>query len=163
MLCLFFVISRGCFLFPFFFQAEDGIRDLYVTGVQTCALPICHSSCFRSCGVQDSPAAAAPAALAKGRASVAAAPKRIRENGFRFSFGIADITFISAVSFELNRLPAARTFAREAFDSVARLRPAARDKPAAAQASGADRVSASPRGRTHNRAMGSLWIVVAVS
>src|SRR2546427_4015661 len=28
------------FLF-FFFQAEDGIRDLTVTGVQTCALPIC--------------------------------------------------------------------------------------------------------------------------
>src|SRR2546427_2240069 len=27
----------GCF---FFFQAEDGIRDLTVTGVQTCALPI---------------------------------------------------------------------------------------------------------------------------
>src|SRR5690349_24791960 len=24
-----------------FLQAEDGIRDLYVTGVQTCALPIC--------------------------------------------------------------------------------------------------------------------------
>src|SRR6266496_4829863 len=31
-----------CFLFFFFFQAEDGIRDLYVTGVQTCALPIFH-------------------------------------------------------------------------------------------------------------------------
>src|SRR6266496_5034716 len=28
----------SCFFF--FFQAEDGIRDLYVTGVQTCALPI---------------------------------------------------------------------------------------------------------------------------
>src|SRR5216684_7549037 len=28
------------FLF-FFFQAEDGIRDVAVTGVQTCALPIC--------------------------------------------------------------------------------------------------------------------------
>src|SRR5437667_8698180 len=28
-----------CFLF-FFFQAEDGIRDRDVTGVQTCALPI---------------------------------------------------------------------------------------------------------------------------
>src|SRR2546430_11732767 len=27
----------GC---RFFFQAEDGIRDLTVTGVQTCALPI---------------------------------------------------------------------------------------------------------------------------
>src|SRR2546430_1041821 len=26
----------------FFFQAEDGIRDLTVTGVQTCALPISH-------------------------------------------------------------------------------------------------------------------------
>src|SRR5438874_10160732 len=28
------------FTLLFFFQAEDGIRDLYVTGVQTCALPI---------------------------------------------------------------------------------------------------------------------------
>src|SRR5690606_18941936 len=28
-----------CF-FVFFFQAEDGIRDFHVTGVQTCALPI---------------------------------------------------------------------------------------------------------------------------
>src|SRR5947209_16358254 len=27
--------------FFFFFQAEDGIRDIGVTGVQTCALPIC--------------------------------------------------------------------------------------------------------------------------
>src|SRR5688572_31769478 len=32
--CLFVSL---CF---FFFQAEDGIRDLTVTGVQTCALPI---------------------------------------------------------------------------------------------------------------------------
>src|SRR5688572_32699750 len=29
-----------CVLLSFFFQAEDGIRDLTVTGVQTCALPI---------------------------------------------------------------------------------------------------------------------------
>src|SRR3712207_6876845 len=29
---------RGCLCF--FFQAEDGIRDIGVTGVQTCALPI---------------------------------------------------------------------------------------------------------------------------
>src|SRR5690554_7453092 len=28
------------FVFFFFFQAEDGIRDADVTGVQTCALPI---------------------------------------------------------------------------------------------------------------------------
>src|SRR3989475_3007811 len=32
----------------FFFQAEDGIRDLTVTGVQTCALPICKQA--ESCG-----------------------------------------------------------------------------------------------------------------
>src|SRR5947209_58496 len=30
---------RRCLFF--FFQAEDGIRDIGVTGVQTCALPIC--------------------------------------------------------------------------------------------------------------------------
>src|SRR5206468_4576159 len=29
-----------CIFIFFFFQAEDGIRDLIVTGVQTCALPI---------------------------------------------------------------------------------------------------------------------------
>src|SRR2546430_9609069 len=29
-----------CVVVFFFFQAEDGIRDLTVTGVQTCALPI---------------------------------------------------------------------------------------------------------------------------
>src|SRR2546429_5204462 len=34
------VYSIGCF----FFQAEDGIRDVAVTGVQTCALPISNFS-----------------------------------------------------------------------------------------------------------------------
>src|SRR5688572_32989499 len=33
-------MSGVCNCFFFFFQAEDGIRDLTVTGVQTCALPI---------------------------------------------------------------------------------------------------------------------------
>src|SRR2546430_9325377 len=32
--------SGECRFYIFFFQAEDGIRDLTVTGVQTCALPI---------------------------------------------------------------------------------------------------------------------------
>src|SRR5207244_9793966 len=36
--CLFYVLLY--LLFFFFFQAEDGIRDDLVTGVQTCALPI---------------------------------------------------------------------------------------------------------------------------
>src|SRR3989440_9547025 len=35
------------YLFFFFFQAEDGIRDLIVTGVQTCALPISISGIHR--------------------------------------------------------------------------------------------------------------------
>src|SRR2546430_8804641 len=39
-LCLRFNSWFSCRLFFFFFQAEDGIRDLTVTGVQTCALPI---------------------------------------------------------------------------------------------------------------------------
>src|SRR3989440_7213322 len=34
-----YVMLISIFFF-FFFQAEDGIRDLIVTGVQTCALPI---------------------------------------------------------------------------------------------------------------------------
>src|SRR5438132_12181038 len=50
-----------CFLF-FFFQAEDGIRDHCVTGVQTCALPI-------------SPACATPAPDSPWRA------RRIRRRG----------------------------------------------------------------------------------
>ena len=36
--------SFGVKIFTFFFQAEDGIRDDLVTGVQTCALPIWWSS-----------------------------------------------------------------------------------------------------------------------
>src|SRR3989449_1953636 len=39
MLCCACMMGRLCFFF--FFQAEDGIRDVAVTGVQTCALPIC--------------------------------------------------------------------------------------------------------------------------
>src|SRR5437588_5881184 len=43
------VVALSCFCFVcvfifFFFQAEDGIRDHCVTGVQTCALPIFEGS-----------------------------------------------------------------------------------------------------------------------
>src|SRR5256885_6605823 len=43
MSCLMLVVCEESFCllrFFFFFQAEDGIRDYKVTGVQTCALPI---------------------------------------------------------------------------------------------------------------------------
>src|SRR5260221_4366608 len=46
--CVFYIVLLSCFFF-FFFQAEDGIRDHCVTGVQTCALPICcrcRTGCF---------------------------------------------------------------------------------------------------------------------
>src|SRR2546430_9922367 len=39
MLYFYYCVSDSASFF-FFFQAEDGIRDLTVTGVQTCALPI---------------------------------------------------------------------------------------------------------------------------
>src|SRR5215470_19854190 len=55
---VFYIFISINIIFFFFFQAEDGIRDATVTGVQTCALPICgtiwycrmsHSvSCVRS-------------------------------------------------------------------------------------------------------------------
>src|SRR3989454_4616266 len=41
-LCLIFKLAPSvCRMTFFIFQAEDGIRDYKVTGVQTCALPIC--------------------------------------------------------------------------------------------------------------------------
>src|SRR5258708_24935761 len=40
------------FLRDFFFQAEDGIRDDLVTGVQTCALPISLGFTYIGLGVQ---------------------------------------------------------------------------------------------------------------
>src|SRR2546421_7037761 len=39
------VFLESLVLVFFFFQAEDGIRDLIVTGVQTCALPILTGAC----------------------------------------------------------------------------------------------------------------------
>src|SRR5216683_3518360 len=58
------------FVFFFFFQAEDGIRDLIVTGVQTCALPIYRRA--RS----PRPVAAVPRVPRRG-AGGARAPRRL--------------------------------------------------------------------------------------
>src|SRR3712207_7005282 len=46
----------------FFFQAEDGIRDIGVTGVQTCALPICSRPRGRSWSSSDPTGASPPPA-----------------------------------------------------------------------------------------------------
>src|SRR3712207_9364936 len=42
----------------FFFQAEDGMRDIGVTGVQTCALPICRGRVLRHADLRPAPAQA---------------------------------------------------------------------------------------------------------
>src|SRR2546427_3793036 len=41
--------SADTFGYSFFFQAEDGIRDLTVTGVQTCARPAGHAGGNHAC------------------------------------------------------------------------------------------------------------------
>src|SRR5690606_39541834 len=46
-------------LFRFFFQAEDGIRDFHVTGVQTCALAALADALGRAAGAAARPAGAA--------------------------------------------------------------------------------------------------------
>ena len=59
----------GVFFFFFFFQAEDGIRDWSVTGVQTCALPICVLSGVFSV-VVGAPVEAGDSLLGAGEAGV---------------------------------------------------------------------------------------------
>src|SRR5688572_32136499 len=67
-------------LFFFFFQAEDGIRDLTVTGVQTCALPIYFISTQR----RDTRAhSSRPASISSYRPSserCSARPNRLRKS-----------------------------------------------------------------------------------
>src|SRR5437867_4661789 len=71
-------VSGGFLLLFFFFQAEDGIRDRTVTGVQTCALPIYASSenAWRGClgfgemasrGTSNSPPRSTPAPRSEER------------------------------------------------------------------------------------------------
>src|SRR2546430_12243641 len=56
----------------FFFQAEDGIRDLTVTGVQTCALPI---------SLPDIASIGSPEAVVRTRPDVAAAERQAAAQG----------------------------------------------------------------------------------
>src|SRR2546430_7067997 len=58
------------YLFFFFFQAEDGIRDLTVTGVQTCALPICSRGDQAAAAIEDLDEAIAEHAFARKLRSV---------------------------------------------------------------------------------------------
>src|SRR6185437_9812738 len=55
----YYVIFDDIYLLFFFFQAEDGIRDKLVTGVQTCALPIFLG--LAACGDEETTPAPDPA------------------------------------------------------------------------------------------------------
>src|SRR5207245_7536655 len=66
-----------CILFLFFFQAEDGIRDATVTGVQTCALPIWPATARENCAARGGEGRATwstLAAVAGSRGSARRAP-----------------------------------------------------------------------------------------
>src|SRR5437762_5174637 len=62
----------SCYFFFFFFQAEDGIRDTSVTGVQTCALPI-----YRRCA-GPRPATARSRGQRRARGRAGGGPRRRR-------------------------------------------------------------------------------------
>src|SRR6266498_4996679 len=91
-MCLYFSCVLFFFFF-FFFQAEDGIRDADVTGVQTCAFPILLVDAKRVDGFAD---------LAAGRAPVYAASQEVLEQatGFHIHRGVL-------ASFHRRELPAA--------------------------------------------------------
>src|SRR3989440_2383091 len=63
------LMSMRLVVFFFFFQAEDGIRDLIVTGVQTCALPILWRAGGTLVTVGDSHTKTAPSPARSGRNS----------------------------------------------------------------------------------------------
>src|SRR5690606_40802316 len=67
-LCFIFLFSFLVIRFFFFFQAEDGIRDFHVTGVQTCALPISFRSA--SDGVNNEPGLGWPIGQGGGQVPV---------------------------------------------------------------------------------------------
>src|SRR2546427_1630859 len=69
-------------IFFFFFQAEDGIRDLTVTGVQTCALPIsCLFRIARPAPAQRGAVAPDRAAARSARSACARARRGARAGG----------------------------------------------------------------------------------
>src|SRR5436305_14640458 len=66
-ICMIFI--SDCYIICFFFQAEDGIRDADVTGVQTCALPILPPPRVCRTGPREPGRRARRAALRAGRRS----------------------------------------------------------------------------------------------
>src|SRR5882762_9201082 len=73
----------------FFFQAEDGIRDSSVTGVQTCALPIC---------IVESRARTMRSRLTAARDPLARFPARIARERRHLEAVVATLNAVSPLS-----------------------------------------------------------------
>src|SRR5437588_4882393 len=102
-LCFFFFFFMLFFVFFFFFQAEDGIRDHCVTGVQTCALPISKGSVVTSDmlarDISLVPAGAAPAYLPLAKGYVAITIPTAEQQGVAGHISVGDyITVISSAN-----------------------------------------------------------------
>src|SRR5438128_12096557 len=81
-----YIFNFKIIFFFFFFQAEDGIRDATVTGVQTCALPIYTSETHID--IDKSYIAKAPAAVASRAMEqiVTSTPGFAKDENGRFHF-----------------------------------------------------------------------------
>src|SRR6266513_3478256 len=91
--------------FFFFFQAEDGIRDRNVTGVQTCALPISCSGARNS----TKPAGRSRAASNSGGVELTATTRLEKGQGASPGFGlllaVVAIVEVSPFRYEFERKP----------------------------------------------------------
>src|SRR6266436_5689410 len=90
--------------FFFFFQAEDGIRDVAVTGVQTCALPISSSasSCWTTARRFSTGCPARPRAMRAWRKSISASGlKPIMLSLVDVSAGYSSLRALFGVSLEV--------------------------------------------------------------
>src|SRR2546427_7880167 len=84
------ILPTGTFdsFFFFFFQAEDGIRDLTVTGVQTCALPISDVvALYDSAGFSDARGVALVNRTKKDLTRVFGRPRPIGKSGWEWRYG----------------------------------------------------------------------------
>src|SRR6516162_883385 len=97
----FFIGLLYIICFFFFFQAEDGIRDYKVTGVQTCALPISNGWRHGGCDARGRSTSCLPRSTRRacGRrldcAAARALPKRPAQRSVRSSFGSYTKSFCS--------------------------------------------------------------------
>src|SRR2546422_10856956 len=85
--------------FFFFFQAEDGIRDVAVTGVQTCALPISASRLEEVLGVTlDARAQTVGGLLVEALGRIPRPGERFALNGLEFDILAATATRVERVA-----------------------------------------------------------------